>query len=110
VALRLVELAQRARVGDDRVAAAANAVPGPLNAWAKLMVFRSRLAATKAVENVSTIEETFQTQSLAANVARLELARHNTHRDGGWGGKIRSWEEGPKAFGSLGVALGMQGK
>ena len=109
-ALRVVELAQRAKLGGERVKAATAAVPGTLNAWAQLLAFRERLAAARSVENPSVIEETFPMQSLAANVARLELAWHNTKRERGWGSKVRSWDEGPKAFGSLGVALGMQGK
>jgi hypothetical protein len=109
-ALRLVELGRRAKVDEEHLATAADAVPVSLGGWARLLVLRSRLTGSKPVEWSDEVANKFPKGSLGGKVARLEVARHDTRLSRGWASKVRTWEEGPRAFGSLGAALGMQGK
>lgn len=109
-ALRLIELGRRAKMDVEGLSAAVGQTPVELKPWAHLLVLRAKLAASKSVEEPKVLEAFGETQSLGARVAHLELARHNTRQSRGWASKIKTWEEGPRAFGSLGVALGMQGK
>jgi hypothetical protein len=107
VLLRLLDAGLRAGIPADRLQPAASAIPGPLGAWAQGLLFRSRLGDSKAPESAEVLDK-FPANSLAGRVARLELSRHDTRLDGGWANTVRSWEDGPRAFGSLGVALGLQ--
>jgi len=43
-------------------------------------------------------------------LARAALARHNTRQNRGWADAVEKWDEGPRAFGQVGAALGMQGE
>ena len=71
-------------------------------------MYRKRLEASKAVETDAGLGS-LTPKTLGGLVARLEMARHNTRRDSGWGKAVNAWDEGSKATGSMGVALGMQG-
>lgn len=107
--LRLVDLGVRAGVDPQQLEPAIRAIVDPqLAAWARLLLFRAKLAASRAVEPVESVE-TIPATTLAGLVARLELARHNTAHATSWASTVRGWDEGPRAVGSLGVALGMQG-
>jgi hypothetical protein len=105
--LHLIAAGARADIPIGHLEPAATALPGPLAAWAQLLILRSRLRASDAVE-ADGVLLTFPADSLAARVARLELSRHNTHLDRKWADTVNSWETGQMAFGSLGVALALQ--
>ncbi|MFO0927361.1 MAG: hypothetical protein U0736_10020 [Gemmataceae bacterium] len=107
--LRLVDLGVRAGVDPQQLEPAIRAIVDPqLAAWARLLVFRSKLAASRSVEPADSVDA-IPAATLGGLVARLELARHNTAHSTGWAGTVGGWDEGPRAVGSLGVALGMQG-
>lgn len=110
VYLRLVELSLDADIDAARIEPVVVAITdSALRAWARLLIYRKRLTASKAIEGEDGLSNLPPT-TLGGRVARLEMAWHNTRRDGGWGKAVNGWDEAPKAFGSLGVALGMQGK
>ena len=110
VYLRLVELALDADIDAARVEPVVAAITDSnLKAWARLLIYRKRLKASKSIEGEDGLSN-LSPNTLAGLVARLEMAWHNTRRDGGWGKAVNGWDEAPKATGSLGVALGMQGK
>ncbi len=104
--LRLVRLGRKAGLSAEDLAPAA-AGSTPLNGWIELELFRDRLAASHATESPETVDKI--PDSLARKVARLELAQHNTRRDGGYARTVAGWDDKERAFGSMGVALGMQG-
>lgn len=107
--LRLVEIGLAAEVPADKLELAiAGITDRDLVAWARLQILHAHLAASRSVESVDLIEK-IPTSTVAGLLARLELTRHNTRRDRGWASTIKSWDDGPRALGSLGVALGIQG-
>jgi hypothetical protein len=107
--LRLVEFGSRAGLPEERVKAAVELIPDPgVRAWAQLTAFRAALAAKRETVSEEALKG-LKPDSLAEQVARQELARHNVRYDSGWAKTVQGWEEGPRAFGSLGVALGLQG-
>jgi hypothetical protein len=108
--LRLTHLAIRAGLPEDvqqKVAAAiaAPAVKGP----AQLAVLRARLEASPQVVGEEAAAKV-EGKGLAHRLARQALARHNVRIDAGWAKNVQGWEEPERAFGLLGVALGLQGK
>ncbi len=110
VYLRLVELSLDADIDTARIEPVVAAITdSDLRAWARLLIYRKRLKASKAIEGEDGLGK-LSPNTLGGLVARLEMAWHNTRRDGSWGKAVNAWEEAPKATGSLGVALGMQGK
>lgn len=107
--LRLVALGAAVGVEAEQLAPAVGAITDPqLAAWARLLLLRARLAASRSIEPADAAEA-IPAATLGGLVARLELARHNTGRSRGWAGTVQGWDEGPRALGSLGVALGIQG-
>ncbi|MFO0845237.1 MAG: hypothetical protein U0797_23120 [Gemmataceae bacterium] len=107
--LRLIEVGVAAGVSADKLEPAAAAIDDPgLSAWGRLQLLRARLAKSNAVEGVEFVEK-IDPKTVGGLVARLELARHNTRLNHGWADTVKSWDEGPRAMGSLGVALGIQG-
>ena len=110
VYLRLVELALDADIDVARIEPVIAAIADPhLRDWARLLVYRKHLKTSKAIEGDAGLGG-LSPKTLGGLVARLEMAWHNTRRDGSWGKVVNTWDEAPKATGSLGVALGMQGK
>ena len=109
VYLRLVELATAADVPPAQIDPAVAAIADPdLRDWAKLVMYLKHLETSKVIETEAGLG-TLTPKTLGGLVARLEMAWHNTRRDGGWAKAVDAWDEGAKATGSLGVALGMQG-
>jgi hypothetical protein len=108
--LRLARLAARAGLPEDQQlsVAAAIAAPAP-RGLAQLAVLRARLASAQQVVGEDAAAKV-DGKGLAHLLAREALARHNVRRDGGWAKVVQGWEEPERSFGSLGVALGMQGK
>ncbi len=106
--LRLVEAGLAAGLPAEKLEAA---VPGFADAnaaaWARFLLLRSRLSASRTVEPIDLVEP-MPPGTLGGLVARLELARHNTRQSSGWASKVKSWDEPARVLGSLGVALGMQ--
>jgi hypothetical protein len=106
---RLGELGRQAGVSEERLRVLADANPDPaLRGRAQLAVFRAQLAARRkeAVED-SAAEQT-DGRSVARFLALAALARHNTRRDPDWAKGVGGWEEPRRAFGWLGVVLGLQ--
>jgi hypothetical protein len=106
--LRLVRIAQQAGVSAERLEQASSLIPAPLAGWGQLAVLRGRLSASRSMESADVLDKV-SPQTLAHQLARLELSWHNTARSPSWGSTVQGWEEKDRAFGSLGVALGMQG-
>jgi hypothetical protein len=103
-----VEQVQAAGVSEDKAEVAVNAIEDrPARAWGQLALFRARLAATKGVADHAEADKV-DPRSVAHQLARQELARHNTRRDGGFANVVKNWDDLERAFGSLGVAQGMQ--
>ena len=105
--LRLVRVGQQAGVSAERLEPAVAAIPGPLVGWGQLALLRARLDSSRSVEPVDGLDRI--APSLAREVARVELAWHNTRRSRTWERTMQDWKDGPRAFGSVGVALGLQG-
>jgi hypothetical protein len=107
--LRLVEVGLAAGTSPDKLESAIAAIVDPnLAAWARLQMLRKQLASSRAVEPAELLDK-IPPATAAGMLARLELSRHNLRRDSGWASTVRSWDDGPRALGSLGVALGLQG-
>jgi hypothetical protein len=108
--LRLTRLAARAALPEDTLNKLASAVAVPaLRGQAQLAVLRARLAAAPGVVGEDAARQV-EGKGVAHLLAREALARHNVRHDSGWAKLVQGWEEPERAFGSLGVALGMQGK
>jgi hypothetical protein len=75
--------------------------------WAALCALRLKAQRSQYALDLAQVEK-IPADSPAGLLARLEAARQNTWADKGWASKISAWEEAPRAFGSLGVALGLQ--
>lgn len=107
--LRLLETALRADAKPDEIEAIVAVVPTPiLREWGQLVVIRDRAARTRSAIPMTEVEK-INAKSPVGLLARLEAARQNTWVDAGWAATVGSWDESSRAFGSLGVALGLQG-
>ncbi len=107
VVLLLVDAALRAGVPVEGVEPAVSALPGAFAGWGQLLILRTRLASSRSVEPANVLEK-FPANSLGGRMARLELSHHNMRRSSDWYNTVKEWETPDRAFGSLGVALGMQ--
>jgi tetratricopeptide (TPR) repeat protein len=107
VVLLLVDAALRADVPVEGVEPAVAALPGAFAGWGQLLILRARLKASRSVEPATVLEK-FPANTLGGRMARLELSRHNMRRSSDWYNTVKEWETPDRAFGSLGVALGMQ--
>jgi hypothetical protein len=76
---------------------------------AQLAVLRARLAAAPQVVGEDAAKQV-DGKGLAHQLGREALARHNVRHDSGWAKVVQGWDEPERSFGSLGVALGLQGK
>jgi DNA-directed RNA polymerase subunit M/transcription elongation factor TFIIS len=107
---QLVEIGLEAGVTEDRLHSVAKAIHDPdLQGQAELEILRASLKKQDKAVPVSALE------SILAKTARLqaalELARHNARLDGGFMKEVETWQdEGQKAFGYMGIALGLQDK
>jgi hypothetical protein len=106
--LRLTKLALAAGLPEDRVQTFTDGIAKPaLRGRAQLAVFRARLAkAQKPVEENAA--DKIDPKSLSRALAAEDLARCNTRLGTNWADKVKGWPQPRQAFGSLGVALGMQ--
>jgi hypothetical protein len=105
--LRLVWLGQQAGLSTERLDQAVGYVPRAVAGWGQLTLLRARLKASRSVEPADVLDKI--TTPVAQQAARVELSWHNMHRNSSWAATAQGWDEGPRAFGLLGVALGMQG-
>ena len=106
--LRLTHIALRAGLPEERVQALADRIANrSLRGRAQLALFRSRLAQLKQPVEDSAADKV-DSRSLARGLAAEDLARHNTRQSAGWAAAVQGWQQPLKAFGSLGVALGLQ--
>jgi hypothetical protein len=106
--LRLTHLAIRAGVAEERLQTLADCIATPsLRGWAQLAIFRARLAQTKQPIEDNAADKIDPAGS-ARSLASQALARHNTRLHSSWPQAIQGWQQPLQAFGSLGVALGLQ--
>jgi len=106
--LRLIRLAIAAGVPDERVLALADRLPDrALRGRAKLAIFRAQLSRSQQVVEESAADK-IESGTLARPLASQALARHNTRLKASWAGTVQGWQQPLKAFGSLGIALGLQ--
>lgn len=105
---RLIELALRANVPEDRIQTLADKIGNvTVRGRAQLAVFRARLAKSKQpVEDAAA--DKIDAKTLSNSLAGQALARHNTRWGANYSGVVQSWPQPRKAFGLLGVALGSQ--
>src|SRR5205823_232216 len=66
------------------------------------------LAGAAADARAGRAADYVEARAVAHRVAVMERARHNVRADGGWAKNVDGWDESDHAFGSLGVAMGMQ--
>jgi hypothetical protein len=105
---RLADLGQRAGVSEERLRALAEANPdAALRGRGQLAAFRAQLGHTKEVAEDGAAEQAVD-RSVAQLLAVEALARHNTRRAADWAKGVASWEGPRRAFGSLGIARGLQ--
>jgi hypothetical protein len=95
-------------MSEERIQAFADKIGNSaLRGRAQLAVFRARLEKSKqAVEGAEA--DKIEANSLSRSLAAQELARHNTRFGANEASIVQSWPQPRKAFGSLGVALGLQ--
>jgi hypothetical protein len=106
--LHLLEVGGRSGQPEERLQAAAALIPDRgVRAWGQLVALRARLDSSRQAVGAGALDQV-EANSVAGLVAREALARHNVRYDSGWSKVVQGWEEGPRAFGSLGVALGLQ--
>jgi len=106
--LRLTHIALRAGLPEERVQALADRIANrSLRGRAQLALFRSRLAQLKQPVEDNAADK-IESRSLGRRLAAEDLARHNTRLNAGWAAAVQEWQQPLKAFGSLGVALGLQ--
>ncbi len=106
--LRLTQLALRTSVPEERVQTVADKISNPaLRGRAQLAVFRARLdKLNQTVEDAAA--DKIDAKTLARSLAAQTLARHNTRLNPSYNDVVQTWPQPLKAFGALGVALGMQ--
>ncbi|MFQ3592267.1 MAG: hypothetical protein SNJ82_03640 [Gemmataceae bacterium] len=106
--LRLVEACTVEPDKADNVEKVLSQFTSPeMQQWAALTALRQKAARSLYALDLTQAEK-IPAESPAGLLARLEVARQNTAADKGWASTISTWEEAPRAFGSLGVALGLQ--
>jgi hypothetical protein len=106
--LRLTQLALATTLPEDRVQALADKIGNSaVRSRAQLAIFRARLAQMKQPAEDSAADKV-DTNSLARSLAAEALARHNTRLGANYAAVVQGWAQPQRAFGSLGVALGLQ--
>jgi hypothetical protein len=106
---RLVELGIKGGVPEEKLQPLVDMIGTPnLRGRAQLDLLRNRLAKSSSVVPETDADKVGSPTSHAQ--ARLALAEHNTRLDSSWAKVARGWPDPFKAFGSLGIALGMQPK
>lgn len=107
--LRLVRASVRSgSKSEDVQAVIAKMSPREMQDWGRLTSLRTRAETSQYALDLADAEK-LSASSTVGLLARLEVAWQNTWADKGWASTIDSWDETPRAFGSLGVALGLQG-
>src|SRR5262249_51226501 len=106
---RLLRLGRQAGLSAERQEQIVALLPASLNRWGPLELLRIRRASSRSVEPVEVVDK-IPSDRLAHQVGLLELAWHNTYRSRSWARTVHEWDDGVKAFGALGIALGMQGR
>jgi hypothetical protein len=106
--LRLTQLALRAGLSEERLRALAAVIADrSLRGRAHLAIFRAQAALSKQEIEESAADKV-ETKSLSHALASRELARHNIRLNSSWAPTVQGWQQPLKAFGSLGIALGLQ--
>jgi len=107
--LRLIELGAQAGLDEARLTELTGHISEmELRGRAQLLVLRDRLARTKGAVEESVLEGV-KASNGAQYLARLALARHNIRYASGITATVQGWPEPQRAFGSVGLALGLQG-
>lgn len=106
--LRLTRLALAAGMPPERVQEFADKIGNTtVRGRAQLAIFQANLAQAKqSVEDSAA--DTIEAKSLARALAAQALARHNTRLGANYAAVVQGWPQPQRAFGSLGVALGLE--
>lgn len=111
-AYRLVEAGLKAKVEYAKLEPVANAIADPvLRERAQLALFRAQLEQSRKPVEDAVVEKVGDPQkvSVAHALARLLQSEHNTRHAGDWAKTVQKWPDPTlKAFGQLGLALGME--
>jgi hypothetical protein len=106
--LQLIEYASAAEVSESRLYALIKLIPdADLSGRAGLIVLRDKLGRTSGKADMSWADGVNK-NSVSYGLAHLELARHNARRKALSLQDVDKWDDNLRAFGYLGVALGMQ--
>jgi hypothetical protein len=106
--LRLTQLAIRAGLPDERLQAFTAVIADrAVRGRAQLAIFLARLDQAKQIVEDSAADKV-EPRSLSRLRASQALARHNTQLERGWAKAVQGWQQPMQAFGSLGIALGLQ--
>jgi predicted negative regulator of RcsB-dependent stress response/DNA-directed RNA polymerase subunit M/transcription elongation factor TFIIS len=104
----LIQLASQTRLPQERVRAAADQISNTaLRGRAQLAVFQAQLDQAPQTVDVA-VADTIDAKSLARSLAALALARHNVRLNTGYASVVQTWPQPLRAFGALGIALGLQ--
>lgn len=107
--VRLITIGSEKGVAEDRLLNAADAIKDrALRARAQLLLLRARLKSDKPVEEAEV--DKIDPHYVAHALGRQVLAQQKVRQDSGWAKTVEGWTEPVRAFGFLGVALGLQGK
>jgi hypothetical protein len=104
----LVRLGLHAGMEGERLTGLPRVIADPgMRGWAQLELLRPRLKPGGPGADEAALDQV-EHRALAYRLARLDLARYNTRRDSSWAKTVQSWEGPERAFGWLGVALGLE--
>jgi len=107
---RLVDLGILAGLAEDKLQRLADGIGNAaIRGQAQLNVFRLRLAHAREALKEGDANQVDQA-TVSHMLARLYLSEHNTRQDGSWVKVVQAWPQPVKAFGLLGVALGLQAR
>lgn len=105
---RLLHLGLRAGIAEDRSKRLLERMPeGSLRARGQVGVVNARLAGNVGVE-ADEVVQMVDDQTISRALAHESLARRNVRHDKSSASRSLSWPEPYRAFGAIGVALGMQ--
>lgn len=105
---RLLHLGLRAGVDETKLKALVEALPeGPFRARAQLLLFKARLTRTPAAQPQDALQ-LVPDQTLSRALAHEALARHNIGHDRETSRAVLALPDPNRAFGCIGVSLGLQ--
>jgi hypothetical protein len=107
---RVVRIGAKAGVAEDALRAAAAAAPDrDLKGRAQLAALQAAWAKSNQEAPASALEA-IDAETPAHKLARAAWARHNARLNSETSAVVKAWEPPLRAFGSVGVSLGLQGE